>query len=208
MSAAARTRIDETDYFGIVSALGNSKYRPGTRAGYVLRNHATALKGFSMRALLLYRHIADLMGKAGQPSDEVVVPLKVLARWGQCSTRQASAEIRQLARTGPFPLLFQITGRKGRSAGRYRLVTNPFTLAAHQVSEAQQARQHRCGLALGRVEWNLANRPPIEVVASATTKPASPLDSSLENCDWAHQHEAQFAPHTKPGSPLDSLPRR
>ena len=176
------TRIVQSDHDGIISALGGSKYTRSARAGYVLRCHSAAFEGFSMRALFLYRHIADLMGKgkSGQPADEAVVPLKVLARWGQCSTRQASTEIRQLVRTGPFPLLIQLTGRKGGSAGRYRWVQNPFTLAKHQAREAEHARLHRRGLAEGRVEWNLANRPPIEVIAPPAMKHASPLDSSRE----------------------------
>jgi len=208
-ASAAVTRIAQTDYDGIIAALSGTKYTPGARAGYVLRSHPEAFKGFSVRALSLYRHVADLMGrsKPGQPADEAVVPLKVLAKWGNCCTRQASTEIRQLVRTGPFPLLMQMTGRKGLSAGRYRWVLNPFTLADHQAREAEQARLRRRGLAEGRVEWNLANRPPIEVVAPEAMKPASPLDGSR---DWpanAHDHEAHFVPPTKSSSPLDSRSR-
>lgn len=200
------TRIAQADHDGIIAAL-SSKYTLGGRAGYVVRIYPAAFKGFSMRALNLYRHLADLMGKAGQPADEAVVPLKVLAKWGNCSTRQASTEIRQLVRTGPFPLLIQMTGRKGRSAGRYRWVLNPFTLAERQARDAEQARQHRRGLTEGRVEWNLANRPPIEVIAPEPMKPASPLDSSQDWLAPAHDHEAHFVPPTKRSSPLDSRSR-
>jgi len=173
------TLIAQVDHDGIIDIMSGN-YSVSAKAGYVLRTCPAPFKGFSMRALLLFRHIADLMGKGGpsQPADEAVVPLKVLAKLGQCSTRQASTEVQQLVRTGPFPLLMQVTGRKGKSASRYRWVTNPFALAERQAREAEQARLHRRGLAKARVEWNLANRPRIELVANASMKPTSPLDSS------------------------------
>ncbi len=206
---ATVTRIAQADYDGIVAALGDSNYSLGGRAGYVQRNHPAAFKGFSPRALNLYRHIADLMGKgkSGRRADEATVPLKVLAKWGNCSTRQASTEIRQLVRTGPFPLLLQITGRKGGSAGRYRWVLNPFTLAEHQAKEAERVRLHRRGLLEGRVEWNLANRPPIHIVADSPMKPASPLDSSREGSTADSNQEAHFVVPMKRGSALDSHSR-
>lgn len=208
MSAARGvTRISEADYDGIIAALSDSRFSLGGRAGFLLRHYPDALTEFSPRALLLYRHIADLMGRPGQRKDETVVTLEVLAKWGGCSERQVSTEIRQLVRTGPFPLLIQIIGRKGGSASRYRWVANPFTLAQHQAREAEQARQRRRGLPKGRVEWNLANRPPIEVVANAPMKPASPLDCSRHSPGDADDHEARFISPMKPGSPLDSLSR-
>lgn len=202
------TRITQADHDGIIATLSNSDYSVGGRAGYVIRNYPAPFKDFSMRALFLYRHLADLMGKGKSGrADEAVVPLKVLAKWGHCSTRQVSTEIQQLARTGPFPLLIQLTGRKGGSAGRYRWVQNPFTLAARQARDAEQARQHRRGLAEGRVEWNLANRPPIEVIPDAAMKPASPLDCSRESRADVNDQEAHFMAPMKPDSPLDSLSR-
>lgn len=210
MNAPAKvTRIAEADHDGIIAALSNSGYARGGRAGYVIRNHPAAFKGFSIRALFLYRLIADLIGKGRSdlPPDEAVVALKALARWGNCSTRQASTEIRQLVRSGPFPLLMQAPGRKGKSAGRYRWVLNPFTLAEHQAREAEQARLHRRGLAEGRVEWNLANRPPIAIVADAPMKPTSPLDCSRQSPADANDQEAHFIAPMKRSSPLDSLSR-
>jgi hypothetical protein len=132
--------LTASDQEKIAGILGRAGIGFGTRAGLLLRQFPNL--GFSRNAKLLYLLLAGFIGADGERTGEISVSLKKLAQWLECSTRSTQAAIRELCRTGPFPLLTQNPGRPGR-VGKYGWVSNPFELARRQAAQAEVTRAQR-----------------------------------------------------------------
>jgi hypothetical protein len=126
---------------GIVALLSNPKTGPGTRAAYLCRRFPSYL-GISPRARLLYVLLAGFIGADHKTTGTICVSMRKLAEWLQCSPRAAQNAVRELVRSGPFPLLTSLPGRQGR-ASEYGFVCNPFALADRQELDAQRTRERR-----------------------------------------------------------------
>lgn len=125
----------------ITRILGNPRYAPGARAGYLLRAHGEKLR-YSPRAKLLYVLLAGFIGADKKRPGTIGVSMKKLAAWANCTPRCAQSAIRELTRSGPLPLLLETPGRPGR-VSEYQFVRDPFTVAVAQAADAERTRKHR-----------------------------------------------------------------
>ena len=132
------TEEEQRDITGI---LGNPRFAPGARAGYLLRAHGEKLR-YSPRAKLLYLLLAGFIGADKKRPGTIGVSMKKLAAWANCTPRCAQSAIRELTRSGPLPLLLETPGRPGK-VSQYQFVRDPFSVAAAQAADAERTRKHR-----------------------------------------------------------------
>ena len=131
-------QFTQSERADITRILSDPAYGVGTRAAHFMRQYGHRLT-FSVRAKLIYVLMA---GFVGQDKNRFTVPLKRIAGWADCTPRSAQRAIRELTRSGPLPLLLETPGRPGK-VSEYRLVHDPFTVAAQQAADAERTRQRR-----------------------------------------------------------------
>jgi hypothetical protein len=127
---------------GTPTIAGGKLFSCGGRAGHFLRRFPE-FSPTPPRARELYRHVADLtkLDAAGRPKP-VSITHRKLAVYLHCGIRAVGDAVRQLARTGLFPLLAVTPGRTGR-ASRFLFVCDPFAFAETQAAEAARVRSRR-----------------------------------------------------------------